>query len=518
MANFFKRAKVDMKYLSKPNDKLTPKGLKRKKRAKRTVAGLVLVLIQFILMILFLFQVFYLNLLPMKYIIMLNVVLILLTLYTFTSQFTRSHIIGKILSVLLSIVLLTGFLGVSKFGSILGIISGTTTKTDIVDIVVLANDPAASIKDTLSYAYGYNSTVNSSITTKALSDIEADNNTSLDTKTYSTWDALIPALYDNQDIQAIAINDSVMSTLAEQYEDFDTRTKIVGTIKITTEIKLSSSDKKVNEEPFVVYISGNDGYGEISSTGRSDVNILACVNPQTRQVLLVSTPRDSYITISNSEGKSGLDKLTHAGNAGIEYSISALEVLYGTSVDYYFKINFSGCVGIVDALGGITINSTVDFTNGWEAAPESYHFTVGDNKCDGEKTLAFVRERKAFANGDFQRGKNQEAAIQAIIDKGTSPSILTNYGAVLDAASNMILTNMSTGTITSLIRGQLSNSTAWNVQSYSLTGSTGSRNGQVYGLSGMSVVLPDDSSIATAKDLMNKITAGEVFDVSEYEQ
>lgn len=516
MSNVFKRTKGDMHYLFKSSSELSPKGRRRKKRAVRTFSGLILVFIQVVLLVLFLLKIFSLEMLPVKYLVMLNVVLILITLYTFTSQFTKAHVLGKIISILMSAVLLTGFLYAAKLSSTLDVITGKMTKTDIVDVMVLKNDPAASLDDALSYTFGYNSTVNSAVTTKAISDIEADKNTSLNTKTYTKWEDLLNNLYEGKNIQAFVVHDSVRSTLAEQYSDFEDKTRIIDTIKITTEVKLSANDKKVNQEPFIVYLSGNDGEGQISSIGRSDVNILAVVNPKTRQVLLVSTPRDSYISISNADGKSGLDKLTHAGNAGIEYSELALEKLYSISIDYYIKLNFTGCVEIVDALGGITINSSVDFTNGYEAAPESYHFNIGQNECNGEQTLAFVRERKAFNDGDFQRGRNQEAAIKGIISKATSPAILTNYSAVLDAISNMVLTNMSTGTITSLIRGQLSNPKAWNVQSYTVSGTTGTKTGQVYGLSGMSVVIPDDNSINTAKELMNKIVNGEEFNVSDY--
>ena len=516
MSSIFQKAKGDLHYLFKSNSQLSPKGRKRKQRAVRTFSGLILVLIQVILLVLFLLKIFSLELLPAKYLVMLNVVLILITLYTFTSQFTKAHILGKVISVLMSVVLLVGFLYAAKLSSTLGIIAGKMTKTDIIDVIVLKDDPATSIADALSYTFGYNSTVNSSVTTKAISDIEAENNTSLSTKTYTKWDDLLNNLYNGKNIEAFVVHDSVRSTIAEHYPEFEEKTKIIGTIKITTEVKLSANDKKVNQEPFFVYVSGNDGEGQISSIGRSDVNILAVVNPKTKQVLLVSTPRDSYITISTADGKSGLDKLTHAGNAGIEYSEEALENLYSISIDYYIKLNFTGCVEIVDALGGITINSDVDFTNGYEAAPESYHFSVGENECNGEQTLAFVRERKAFDDGDFQRGRNQEAAIKGIIAKATSPSILTNYSAVLDAVSNMVLTNMSTGTITSLIRGQLSNPKAWNVQSYTISGTTDTMTGQVYGISGMSVVIPDKSSINTAKELINNVVDGINFDVTDY--
>lgn len=515
MSNIFKRTKVDMKYLFKDSSKLPPKAQKRKKRAVRTVWGLLLVLIQVILMLMFLFRVITLEILPMNYVLILNAVLILIALYNFTSQFTKSHILGKILAVLMSGVMLFGFIFASQLSATFDMMSGNT-KTDIIDVIVLSEDSASSISDALSYTFGYNSTVNSSVVTKAISDIESDYNTTLTTKDYTDWKTMINALYSNTEIQAIIMNDSLRSTLAEEFEDFEDETKIIGTITITTQVKLSASDKKVNEEPFIVFISGNDGYGTISSNGHSDVNILALIHPKTRQVLLVSTPRDYYITIENADGKSGLDKLTHAGNAGVEYSIKALENLYGITVDYYVKINFTGCVSVVDALGGITIHSEVEFTNGQDAAPESYHFVVGPNECDGEKTLAFVRERQAFGNGDFQRGHNQSAAISAMIAKATSPSILGNYSAVLSSVSDMILTNMSTSTMTALIKGQLSNGTAWNVQSYSAEGTPASRDCTVYNLKQKSVVLPDYDSVNTAIELMSKITNGEVFDVEEY--
>lgn len=515
MSNIFKRTQVDMKYLFKDSSTLPPKALKRKKRAARTAAGLLLVLIQLILTLLCLFKIISLSVLPLNYLLIISATLILIALYNFTSQFTKAHILGKILSVLMSGVLLFCFIFASQVGSTLNMMSGNV-KTDIIDVIVLSDDNASSIEDALSYTFGYNSSVNSSVVTKAISDIESDYNTTLKTTDYTEWKNMVNALYSNKDIQAIVMNDSLRSTLAEEFENFDTKTKVIGTITITTEIKLSASDKKVNEEPFIVFISGNDGYGTISSNGHSDVNILAVIHPKTGQVLLVSTPRDYYVTIENSNGKSGLDKLTHAGNAGVEYSMSALENLYGVTIDYYVKINFTGCVSVVDALGGITVYSDVEFTNGQDAAPESYHFVVGANECDGEKTLAFVRERQAFGNGDFQRGQNQSAAISAIIDKATSPSILSNYSAVLNSVSDMILTNMSASTMTALIKGQLSNGTAWNVQSYSAEGTPATRDCTVYNLSQKSVVLPDYDSVNTAIELISKVTNGEVFNVEEY--
>lgn len=512
MSNPFSRAKNDMHYLFAKKANLTRKNQRRKKRAISLVIGFILVVLQLVAMILFLLQIFKLDILPMKYLIILNLILVLLLVYNFLSQFSTANIIGKLLSILLSGIMVFGFLVSAKVNTTLDKITDTTIRTDIVDIVVLAGDSANSLEDTLTYTYGYNSTVNKDTITKAIEDINADYSASIEKKDYDDWSTIVNALYDNKEIKALAVADTMYASLKEQFSDFSSKTKVAGTVAITTEVKLNASDKKINEEAFIMYMSGNDEEGTISSSGRSDVNLLAVCNPVTRQILLISTPRDSYINISDGK-KSGLDKLTHASNTGIEYSMKALEDLYGYTPDYYLRVNFTGCINIVDALGGITINSDVEFSNGWEAWDKTFHYNIGPNECDGEKTLAFVRERKAFANGDFQRGRNQEAALEGIINKITSPAILTNYAALLDSISDMMLTNMPVSTISSLVKGQLNDSTPWTIQSYSITGTTGTRTGQVWGLANMSVVFPDSDSINLAIQLMSKTINGEVFDI-----
>ena len=277
----------------------------------------------------------------------------------------------------------------------------------------------------------------------------------------------------------------------------------------------------MKKDPFIIYVSGissDDGADTtLSDNSLSDVNILAVVNPKTKQVLLVTTPRDSYIKISNNKGVSGYDKLTHAGNYGVEKSMEALENLYGINIDYYVKINFLGSKSIVDALGGITIDSDVEFTNGWEAAPVSYHFVRGENECDGDKTIAFARERKAFAAGDFQRGRNQMAVIKGIIQKASSPAILTKYSAVMDAVSDLFLTNIPNKAISDLVKMQLSNNTPWNIQSYGINGDTDEkRHLEVVGAYNASIVLPYVDDISNASAMINKVLSGDIFDVDEY--
>jgi len=180
---------------------------------------------------------------------------------------------------------------------------------------------------------------------------------------------------------------------------------------------------------------------------------------------------------------------------------------------FYLKINFTGTVGIVDALGGITIDSELAFTTSYYHGPKLYSFVAGLNKCNGEQTLAFCRERYTFPDGDFQRGRDQMLAIKGIIAKASSPAIIKNYSAVLNSVSSLFDTNMPTDAITTVIKDTLDNSTPWNIQTYNVSGTGASRNSYFYGYVGMSVVIPDYKTVNTAIDYMNKIRSGESFQV-----
>jgi len=520
MSGFFTRTNNDIKYIFRRSARLNKRERMRKKRGISALIGILLVLIELIISFLFTYEIIKLNIFPTKYLLMFIIVMVLLLLYNFTSQFTKSRGIGKFLSIFLSILLVFGYLVGSKINWTLQGITSNIIKTDSIDLIVLKEDNASSIADTLGYTYGYNSQHDGELPVKAIDKINSENNASLNTKTYSNWEQLIEAIYENNDIQLIAINSNLRKTLAEEYTEFNSKTRILDTITITTKVAVEKGEVKAKDACFIMYISGNDEYGTVSDTGRSDVNILAVVNPETRQVMLISTPRDYYINISrpDANGKiiTGLDKLTHAGNAGTKYSMEALSNLFGIDIDYFFKVNFDGCINIIDALGGITIFSEVNFTNGTDAAPERYHFVEGANECDGAKALAFVRERDAFPAGDLQRGKNQEAAISAMIEKATSPAILTNYADILEAVSDMIYTNMPTESIQQLIKDQLSDATPWNVQSYALsfTNESGSKPLQVYGGTGWAAV-PDYNSVNIAIKLIQKTQNDEIFNVDE---
>lgn len=527
MSNFFSRSKGDMKYLFKKKETLSKKERRRKRRGWGTLIGLILILVQLVFTVLLMFNIFKLDILPLKYLIAVNAFLILIFLYNFTSQFTKAHIIGKILSVILSGVILFIYLVSAKLDSVLTKLNIPEINTDVVDICVLSTDKANSINDIANYKFAYNSSASNENVKTAFNSLKSNiNRNDIEMTEYKSWDDLVDAFYTNKDVQVLVMNDSMIGVISTQYEDFADQIKIIKKYEYKKLVQTQKSTVNVKKDPFVIYVSGissDDGAdSELSDRGLSDVNILAVVNPETRQILLVTTPRDSYIKITGPDGRKGYDKLTHAGNYGVEASMETLEDLYGVNIDYYVKINFSGCVAVVDALGGITIDSEIEFTCGQDASPIPYHFVKGENECDGEMAVAFSRERHAFLAGDFQRGRNQTAAIKAILQKATSPAILTKYSAVLDAVSDMFLTNIPTSTISDIVKMQLSDSKSWNIQTYSINGTTEPPAGQsaayleITGLRGASVVYPYADSINTAIKLMSMIQNGEVFDVDEY--
>jgi len=257
----------------------------------------------------------------------------------------------------------------------------------------------------------------------------------------------------------------------------------------------------VTQEPFVVYIQGLDTRGKqlVAKTGNSDVNILAFINPQTKQILLLSTPRDYYLTLWGNPSKP--DKLTHCGYYGINCGIDALNRLYDIQIDYYVKVGFNSVINIVDALGGVTVESQWDFTAG------GYHYTAGDNFMDGKMALTFSRERHALPGGDRARGKNQERVITAIIKQVTNPENVGKINDVLTAFTSNVVTNFPVEKMNDMIRMQLDDMASWSVESIQADG-TGGKD-YCYSLrSKNDVMYPNYATVESAKAKIQAILSG----------
>lgn len=250
----------------------------------------------------------------------------------------------------------------------------------------------------------------------------------------------------------------------------------------------------VTKQPFNIYISGIDVYGEIEKESRSDVNLVATVNPNTHKILLTTTPRDYYVTIPGISGDQR-DKLTHAGIYGIDASIATLENLYQTEIPFYVRVNFTSVIEIVDAMGGVDVESDLAFTTG-KAAGAVVDIKEGKNHLNGKEALAFVRERKAFVDGDNQRGKNQQALLTALIKEMISPMIVVEANEIIRCVSGDTETNMSEAQMKSILRMQLDDMKGWEIESVAATGDSSGKQ-YCYSYSGkpLYVTVPDISKV-----------------------
>ena len=161
-----------------------------------------------------------------------------------------------------------------------------------------------------------------------------------------------------------------------------------------------------------IYISGIDVAGNIAVVSRSDVNIIMTVNTKTKKILLTTTPRDTYLKIPG-KGQNQYDKLTHAGMYGVQTSIATLQNLYDMDIDYYVRLNFTSFINIINLVGNIEVYNDQAF----KAFHGGYYMPKGKITLDAKKALSFVRERHHLENGDYDRGKNQEKVIEAVIKK-----------------------------------------------------------------------------------------------------
>lgn len=250
-------------------------------------------------------------------------------------------------------------------------------------------------------------------------------------------------------------------------------------------------------ESFVLYISGIDTYGDVSTVSRSDVNILAAINPRTHKIVLVSTPRDYYVQL---HGTTGLrDKLTHAGIYGIDMSRTTLEDLYGIAIHHYVRINFTSLTKTIDALDGVDVQSAYDFSAG------RYTYSIGSNHLDGDAALAFARERHSFEAGDRVRGQNQQRVIEAIIAKLNNPRNLLSFQQVLGSVEGSFETSIAPKNSASLIRSQLNDMHAWSVQSLSVDGTGDSQPTYSMGSQLLYVMEPDMASLAAAQTALREV-------------
>lgn len=487
---------------------------RRSERSRSNVFGNILLVLHAVASIALLVVLALSNIIPMKYMIVIFVCLLLLWLIGFFTQIKRKRkgTGGKVY-----IVVMTLFIGVGAYfagittGAIGRITSGNNEPVDTMVVAVRADDPAENLSDAKDYTFGVQYTITSDDMKDTVAKINEDLGRKINEVEYKDVKAQAKALHEG-DVDAIIYNEGYKEVLENEFHGYSDKVKIIYTHNIKAELADISIDVDVTE-PFSVYISGIDVYGDISQKSRSDVNIIATVNPQSRQILLVTTPRDYYVPIPEvSYGNR--DKLTHAGNYGVDASMRTLSELYDVEIPFYARVNFTSLIDIVDILGGLDVKSKYEFTTS-TASGKVVKVQKGMNHFDGVETLAFARERKKVPGGDNQRGKDQQAVLTAMIKKVVSPSMLLKANSIIDKVSGNVQTNMSQSQLQALIKRQLSVGGSWNIKSVAAEGTGASRSCYSSGSQELYVTLPDETSIEMIKDEIDKTLSGETLEDGE---
>ena len=451
-----------------------------RKKKKKNVFNKYLSIVLLILTIIFFIIIIRFNIIPNNYLliggIIISIIVLLIVFKLNKSNKKILYVFSSAILILLEILIIIYSIGTIDF---LNKIIDTGYRAESYGIYILVNQDYK-LKDLSNKKIGYyqkDNNINNAIN-------KLKNKIKFDDKEYSSISILIDEIQNNK-IDAIYINENNMEIYLEEH---DIKIKKIDSIEILVKNDSNFKMVDVTEKPFVLYISGIDTTGKVNKSARSDVNILAFINPLKEKILLVNTPRDYYVTLPS---KNANDKLTHAGIYGINESAKALELLYGVDINYYVRINFTSFINIINDLNGIVVNvekPDYRYNDGFDCGinyiceqnskrewdNKTIYIKAGNNiKLNGEESLAYARNRHQFADGDRARGYHQEQIIKAIIEKAASFKTITKYNDVLKDLVKGMITNIDQNTISKFINYEINNMPNWEIDMISAEGING---------------------------------------------
>ena len=454
-----------------------------------------------VLAVFLLFLIFKYNMLDFRYLnIVVAVLIVVLAILCFFLIWSKKAKNLTLILLLLGILISgTSLFAVGQFIGFTSRLNATSNYSNYsMSIAVLADSPIDNISQVTS-VMGPTGTDKDNIQ-QLMNDLKATQNKELTVEESRSYLAAYKSLLAG-DTKAIILNSVFENIIESEYPDYASKIKKIYTKELT---KTVETPKDVKGDSFNVYISGIDTYGPISSVSRSDVNIIMTVNRETKKILLTTTPRDSYVPIADG-GNNQKDKLTHAGIYGVDASIHTLENLYGINLNYYARLNFTSFLKLIDLLGGVDVYNDQEFT----AHTNGKFYSVGNVHLDSEQALGFVRERYSLADGDRDRGRNQQKVIVAILQKLTSTEALKNYDGIIKGLQDSIQTNMPLETMMKLVNAQLESGGTYKINSQDLKG-TGRMDLPSYAMpeSNLYMMEISDSSLESVKAAINDVIEG----------
>ena len=465
-----------------------------------------------------LYQLIKINVLPTKLLFLITIIFVLSdAIFALLLCYYTRAVVSKIICVVITLVLIFGScLGgyyISKTGSLLTNITNVTKHAkNTVSVVVKQSSDIKNKSQLNGLSVGTLRTIGTQGSSKALTELSKDRIV-MNQSEYDSLSAMLEAFY-NGEVDSIIINESSRSQILdmESYAEFDNNTRVV----YQTSYKVENTDKAnavsdITSKPFNVLISGSDTRGGFDENGRSDVIMVATINPKTSTILLTSVPRDFYVTTAcdAADGcmQGALDKITHTGIHGTNTTKRTVEQLLGIEINYTFKVGFDTVTDLVDALGGVDVT----VAPGYAYSNSAITIHEGVNHLNGTQALEYARERYAYTEGDRQRTKNQQQVLMGIVNEATKPSVITKYASIMDAMANTFSTTMSNEEISDLIKYQINNNPKWKMEQYMVDGTGDTLMCAELG-DAASVMVPDQSTVKMAKDKINAVLAGKSAD------
>jgi len=429
--------------------------------------GNIILIAQFVISGILLFLIMRLAVLPPKLLMLVALIVVMLFGLTLMGLLlgrrrkilrVAIYIIGIVISILLAVMSVYLW----KSDTFIKDVSNGTEERYGISVVVRADSEAQALSDLKGADFAYVTGTGSAMLEEGVREIKTELGP-LKTVHPENLKELSDMLYDGK-CDAIIIEESGRSQIADIHNNFELATRTIWNHEITRTVAASDSGFNVTQDSFNIYLCGSDSRNNVEEVALNDLNMIVTINPNTSQILLTSIPRDYYIELASYGAK---DKLTHAGIFGTEEAMKTVEKFTGLKMDFYVKVSFAALVYVVDAIGGIDVESDTEFT-AW--TNPDVHITKGMNHMDGVTALAYARERFAYEDGDIHRAQNQAQVMREVALKAASPEILIHYDKLLDALAKGMKTSMSDEQIKSLIRMQLERKSHWDIRDFQMRG------------------------------------------------
>ena len=495
----------------------------KKKKKKRVLNARVVWLLLVVISVVFFISFVRMPMFPIRWAIYVLIGLLLMLAFTlFLATIAYKNIFVKTLEFLLCILLAICSVIMPKIeGQITKLFNGAEGKGTVIGFYVVNaeykqahpdifsnTEVSENIEDYAGDVFISSIAVDSVNQNYALQQLQKDINTNVSIIDRQTLLDAVNSLYNNEG-QVMVLSNTMMSMITEEegYGDFLNNVTMITSYTKEVEDTVGKTDVSLTTKPFCVFFGGNDEEGDLYLQGRTDVDMMVTVNPNSHQIAIVAMPRDSYVS-NPYYGEGAYDKLTHLGLCGIDNTLNGLNQLFGLNgaLNNYVVINFTTYRQIIDALGGVDVDNDVEFTSEFDGQ----YYPAGPIHLEGNYALTYVRERYAFVNGDFERNLHQQMVMQAMIQKLCSPEVIVHFESLLKALEGTFMTNISSDSIYALCKKQFDENISWNIVSYHIEGDASGYEYCTAEGDYRSVVYPYDNQIEFVSNVMNSVINGDI--------